>query len=226
MARHARCRPSRIRRCSMCCATISPSTAPSSAAGSRNAAPARCWSTASRCAPASPRSARSADAEITTLEGLGTHREAASAAEGLHRRAGRAVRLLHQRHDHDGQGAARPQSAADRGRGARRRSPAISAAAAPTIASFAPCCAPPKQMREDLTMNAPALTRRGFTAGPRRHRARLLARSGRIAGAGAAAGAAARQPRQTTACSTPGSASTPTAPPPSSPARSSSGRAS
>ena len=37
-------------------------------------------------------------------------RKAASAAEGLHRRAGRAVRLLHQRHDHDGQGAARPAS--------------------------------------------------------------------------------------------------------------------
>ena len=34
--------PSRTRRCSMCCATISSSTAPSSAAGSRNAAPARC----------------------------------------------------------------------------------------------------------------------------------------------------------------------------------------
>ena len=65
-------RPSRTRRCSTCCATISSSTAPSSAAGWRNAAPARCWSTARRCAPASRRSGSVGDAEITTLEGLGT----------------------------------------------------------------------------------------------------------------------------------------------------------
>ena len=54
------------------CATISSSTAPSSAAASRNAAPARCWSMASRCAVASSRSARWAAGPITTLEGLGT----------------------------------------------------------------------------------------------------------------------------------------------------------
>ena len=38
--------------------------------------------------------------KVITLEGLGTPREAASGAAGLHRRAGGAVRLLHQRHDH------------------------------------------------------------------------------------------------------------------------------
>ena len=49
-------------------------------------------------------------------------REAASAAAGVHRRAGGAVRLLHQRHDHEREGAARSKSEAERGRGARRRS--------------------------------------------------------------------------------------------------------
>ena len=70
--RAARSRPSPTRRCSTCCATISSSTAPSSAAGWRNAAPARCWSTARRCAPASRRSARSARARSPRIEGLGT----------------------------------------------------------------------------------------------------------------------------------------------------------
>ena len=94
------------------------------------------------------------NAEITTLEGLGTHRQAASAAAGLHRRAGGAVRLLHQRHDHDGQGPARPQSAADRGRrarGARRQSlplrhPQPHRPRGPARRAGE---------REDLTMNAP-----------------------------------------------------------------------
>ena len=54
------------------------------------------------------------EAEITTLEGLGTIDKPHPLQQRLHRRAGRAVRLLHQRHDHDGEGAARPQSAADR----------------------------------------------------------------------------------------------------------------
>ena len=38
--------------------------------------------------------------KITTLEGLGTPGEAASAADGVHRGAGCAVRLLHERADH------------------------------------------------------------------------------------------------------------------------------
>ena len=52
--------------------------------------------------------------EITTLEGLAEERHAASAAAGLDRRAGAAVRLLPERADHDRQGAARPQSESDR----------------------------------------------------------------------------------------------------------------
>src|SRR5437867_2819420 len=47
-------------------------------------------------------------------------RQAASAAARLHRGAGRAMRLLHQRHDHECRGAARPHSPADRAAGARR----------------------------------------------------------------------------------------------------------
>ena len=84
--------------------------------------------------------------EITTLEGLGTIDEAASAAAGLHRRAGRAMRLLHQRHDHEREGAARPQSAADR---ERRCATALAAQPLPlrhaTTASCAPSCARPRR---------------------------------------------------------------------------------
>src|SRR5208282_4291555 len=46
-------------------------------------------------------------------------RQAAPAVAGLHRRAGRPVRLLHQRHDHDGEGSARSEPASDGSRGAR-----------------------------------------------------------------------------------------------------------
>ena len=38
--------------------------------------------------------------KVVTLEGLGTPQQAAPGAAGLHRGAGRPVRLLHQRHDH------------------------------------------------------------------------------------------------------------------------------
>ena len=68
---HRRSR-SRTCRCSMRCATISASTIRISAAGSRNAAPAPCISTASRSAPASRRSSDVGDAKIVTLAGLGT----------------------------------------------------------------------------------------------------------------------------------------------------------
>src|SRR5262245_23874278 len=46
-------------------------------------------------------------------------RQAAPAAAGLHRRAGRPVRLLHQRHDHDSEGSARSEPSPDRPRSAR-----------------------------------------------------------------------------------------------------------
>ena len=50
---------------------------------------------------------------ITTVEGLGTRSQTASAAAGLPRRAGRAMRLLPVRHPGVGQGPARYQSGAD-----------------------------------------------------------------------------------------------------------------
>ena len=59
-----------------------------------------------------PVSAR-AGAEITTLEGLSTERQAASDAAGVDRRAGAAVRLLPERADHDRQGAARQDTESD-----------------------------------------------------------------------------------------------------------------
>ena len=49
--------------------------------------------------------------EIVTLEGLGSRDRSRSGAGRLHRRAGRAMRLLPQRHDHDDQGAADAQPA-------------------------------------------------------------------------------------------------------------------
>ena len=59
---------------------------------------------------------RCREQKIVTLEGLGTPREAASGAAGLHRRAGGAMRLLHQRHDHAGGGVPRQEQEAERGR--------------------------------------------------------------------------------------------------------------
>ncbi len=75
--------------------------------------------------------------KVVTLEGLGTPEQAASGAARLHRGAGRAVRLLHQRHDH---GVGRVPRAATRSRArprSSRRSPTTSAAAARMPASCA-----------------------------------------------------------------------------------------
>ena len=44
---------------------------------------------------------------VTTLEGLGNTKKTAQDPAGFRRRAGRPMRLLHQRHDHDHQGLAR-----------------------------------------------------------------------------------------------------------------------
>ena len=63
-----------------------------------------------------PLSAVDAKQKIVTLEGLGIAGKAASGAEGLHRRAGRAMRLLHQRHDHAVGGVPRQEQEAERGR--------------------------------------------------------------------------------------------------------------
>ena len=72
---------------------------------------------------------------VTTLEGLGTSAKPVEAPAGLHRRAGRAVRLLRQRHDHDLRGIAREEQEPERGAIFAPRSPTICAAAAPTNAS-------------------------------------------------------------------------------------------
>ena len=62
--------------------------------------------------------------QVVTIEGLGTPEQAAPAAAGLSRRAGRAMRLLPARHPGHRQGAARPQPGAvarrDRARARRQ----------------------------------------------------------------------------------------------------------
>ena len=87
-------------------------------------------------------------------------REAAPAAKGLHRRASRAMRLLHQRHDHEGQGTL------IRNRAIRCRCgmrwPVISVGAERTTGLSPPSCGPAKRSG-GWAMNAPTLTRRGFT---------------------------------------------------------------
>ena len=74
------------------------------------------------------------------------------------------MRLLHQRHDHEGQGAAGSQAAADRGRGARGAGRQSLPLRHPQSHHRAPCCAPATRWG-GRTMNAPTLTRRGFAKG-------------------------------------------------------------
>ena len=72
-----------------------------------SAAPARSSSTARPCARARPRSARLDGADIITVEGLGTPANPHLIQEAFVLAGRRAVRLLHPRHDHGRQGAAR-----------------------------------------------------------------------------------------------------------------------
>ena len=75
--------------------------------------------------------------QVTTLEGLGTHRHARADPARLHRRAGGAMRLLHRRHDDAGAGAA---AARTRSRPTSKSAPSsrrICAAAARICASSA-----------------------------------------------------------------------------------------
>src|SRR5882672_1437773 len=107
--------PSRTRRCSTCCATISSSMAPN------------------------------------------------TAAAGLHRRTGGSVRLLRERHDHGGGRPAQSQSATaggGRAGGARRQSLPLRHAQPDHPRRPARRATE----RQDLTMDAPRLTRRDFTA--------------------------------------------------------------
>ncbi len=72
--------------------------------------------------------------EVTTLEGLGTSEQAASAPAGVHRRAGGAVRLLPERRHPQRQGRPRSKSPCDRSTTAAGARPACSAAASGTCA--------------------------------------------------------------------------------------------
>ena len=81
--------------------------------------------------------------QVTTLEGLGTHREPGADPARLHRGAGGAMRLLHRRHDDAGAGTAAAEFQADRRRRSAPSSSPICAAAARICASCAPCTAPP-----------------------------------------------------------------------------------
>ena len=114
---------------------------------------------------------RSRAREVTTLEGLGTPDKPHRAAAGVHRRAGRAVRLLHQRHDHGGEGAARPQSAArPRTRSAQALAGNLCRCGTHNRIVRAVLRAA-QASREAMTMNAPRAAAREFTAGSAaRHR--------------------------------------------------------
>ena len=103
-------------RCSMCCATISACTARASAAGSAQcgACTVHIDGEAVRSC-VTPLSAVDANAEGRDAGRPRHAGEAASGAAGLHRRAGRAMRLLHQRHDHGVGGVPGQEQEADRG---------------------------------------------------------------------------------------------------------------
>ena len=77
-----------------------------------------------------PLSARSASSKVVTLEGLGTPENPHPVQTRLHRGAGGAVRLLHQRHDHAGGRLPGREPKPSEARGQDRRSPTISADAA------------------------------------------------------------------------------------------------
>src|SRR5437870_4222307 len=91
-------------------------------------------------------------------------KQAAPAATGLHRRAGRPVRLLHQRHDYVGERVARPQPATERARRARgaRWQPLPLRYASSHHSRGA---AGGAGKREDTNVNGPAFDRREFAIG-------------------------------------------------------------
>ena len=84
-ARRWRSMRRRSRGSPMCCATSSGSPAPRSAAMPAIAAPARCSSTASRCAPASFRSAQAQGRTVVTVEGLAEDGKLSALQNAFHR---------------------------------------------------------------------------------------------------------------------------------------------
>ena len=118
-----------------CCATISGSPAPRSAAMPAIAAPARCCSTAGRSAPAwwrSPRSQAARSRPSRAWHGNGTLAAAAGSFLAPWRRP---VRHLHARHARWRPAAAAPSGAGRRAARSRMRSAACSAAAPATARS-------------------------------------------------------------------------------------------
>ena len=89
-------------------------------------------------------------------------RKAESPAGCLHRRTGRAVRLLHERHDHDRPGIARQESEAHRRSRSSRPSRVAFAAVAPTPGSSARCSARRAHRRNAMNAN---LSRRDILRG-------------------------------------------------------------
>src|SRR5436190_8826623 len=91
-------------------------------------------------------------------------KQTAPAATGLHRRAGRPVRLLHQRHDYVGERVARPQPATERARRARgaRWQPLPLRYAS---SHYSRGAAGGAGKREDTNVNGPAFDRREFAIG-------------------------------------------------------------
>ena len=113
--------------------------------------------------------------QVTTLEGLGTVAKASSFAEGVHRRAGRSVRLLLERHDHGRKGFVGPQSKSQRARKSRTRSRISFVGAASTIGLCARFGELQRSSRNDgqrsfaQTLHAVAWCRHGYIrpdAGP------------------------------------------------------------
>ena len=93
--------------CSKCCARTWTSPAPSTAASSASAAPARCCVDGVPVLSCLVLALECEGRAIETVEGLARRARAASAAGGVRRPRRRAVRLLHAGHPHDRQGAAR-----------------------------------------------------------------------------------------------------------------------
>ena len=84
------------------------------------------------------------DKKVVTLAGLGTPEHPHPLQAAYVRGASAAMRLLHQRLDHDRRGLPARQQEADRRANSRRAHRTSSAAAAPTWPSCAPSSAPPR----------------------------------------------------------------------------------
>ena len=120
-ARNSRSRSRPTRRCSRCCARTSTSPAPSTAASWASAAPARCWSTASRCCPAWCSRSSAKARRIETIEGLAAGAELHPLQAAFADLGGSQCGYCTPGHDDDGEGPARQGSECRAASGSRRR---------------------------------------------------------------------------------------------------------